>query len=57
MLARRQWDSYIEPIGCGDPKGVWLAGHWRSADEATDAADSYVVAYIDSPPTPDPETT
>ena len=47
--ATTAWDAYIHPIGCGDPKGVWLYGAWLTADEATDAADRYVVAYVDSP--------
>jgi len=28
---------------------VWLYGGWPWADEATDAADRYVVAFMDSP--------
>lgn len=43
-----EWDAYIQPVGCGDPKGVWLRGGWADPADATEAADRYVVAYVDS---------
>ena len=43
---QEQWDTYIAPEGCGEPRGLWFYGS-PTVDDATEAADRHVVAYID----------
>lgn len=42
--------AFVSPRGCGHPEGLWLEGLWPSPDEAQDAADRHVVAYVDGVP-------
>lgn len=43
---------YIEPRGCPHAGGLWLGGGtvYATAEDATDAADRYVVAHLDVHP-------
>jgi hypothetical protein len=40
---------FVSARGCGHPDGLWLDGRWAEAEEAQDAADRHVVAFVDWP--------
>jgi hypothetical protein len=44
---RARWDAWIRECGCGVPDGIWLELACDTEDEAMDAADRHVVAFVD----------
>jgi hypothetical protein len=49
VIDRREghWHLLLTDLGCGIRGGAWLPETWHDAGDAMDAADRYVVAYVD----------